>query len=111
MRQLQVIVVNCHDVVLCLLFRQNAAEEMTMGFMERQPQRNSDPAPAGRVQPANSGPRASKSTGQAKIPPRRVWLWFMLVLLANYLLARFLFPSADAPVTVPYTFFKEEVRK
>jgi cell division protease FtsH len=45
------------------------------------------------------------------MPPRRTWLWFMLVLLANYLLVRLLMPSPDAPVTVPYTLFKEEVRK
>jgi cell division protease FtsH len=32
-------------------------------------------------------------------------------LLANYLMVRFLFPSPEAPVTVPYTFFKEEVGK
>ena len=45
------------------------------------------------------------------MPPRRTWLWFLLVLLANYLLMRFLMPSPDAPVTVPYTLFKEEVGK
>src|SRR3712207_6904686 len=31
-------------------------------------------------------------------------------LLANFLLVRFLFPGPEAPVEVPYTFFKEEVR-
>jgi len=31
------------------------------------------------------------------------------ILLANYLLMRFFLPSPDAPVTVPYTLFKEEV--
>jgi len=31
-------------------------------------------------------------------------------LLANFLLVRFLLPGPDAPVEVPYTFFKEEVR-
>jgi cell division protease FtsH len=45
------------------------------------------------------------------MPPGRTWLWFVLVLLANYLLMRFLLPGAEAPVTVPYTLFKEEVRK
>jgi cell division protease FtsH len=45
------------------------------------------------------------------MPPRKTWLWFVLILLANYLLMRLLMPSADAPVTVPYTLFKEEVKK
>ena len=40
---------------------------------------------------------------------RRTWLWFALILLANFLLVRFLFPGPEAPSS-PYTFFKEEVR-
>jgi cell division protease FtsH len=35
----------------------------------------------------------------------------VLVLLLNFLLARLLMPSPEAPVTVPYTLFKEEVKK
>jgi cell division protease FtsH len=45
------------------------------------------------------------------MPPRRTWLWFVLVLLANYILVRLLMPGPDAPLTVPYTLFKEEVQK
>ena len=45
------------------------------------------------------------------MPPRRTWLWFVLVLLANFFLVRLLMPGAEAPVTVPYTLFKEEVGK
>jgi cell division protease FtsH len=45
------------------------------------------------------------------MPPRRAWLWFLLVLLANYLLVRLLMPSPGEPITVPYTLFKEEVKK
>src|ERR671910_934675 len=48
--------------------------------------------------------------GQSTMPPRRSWLWFALILLANFLLVRLLFPGPEAPVEVPYTFFKEEVR-
>ena len=44
------------------------------------------------------------------MPPGRTWLWFALILLANFLLVRLLFPGPEAPVEVPYTFFKEEVR-
>jgi cell division protease FtsH len=44
------------------------------------------------------------------MPPRRTWLWFALILLANFLLVRFLLPGPEAPVEVPYTFFKEQVR-
>ena len=45
------------------------------------------------------------------MPPRRTWLWFVIVLLANFMLVRLLLPGADAPITVPYTLFKEEVAK
>jgi cell division protease FtsH len=45
------------------------------------------------------------------MPPGRTWLWLLGVLLANYLMMKLLFPSPDAPVTVPYTLFKEEVAK
>ena len=44
------------------------------------------------------------------MPPRRSWLVFLLILLANYLLMRALFPSTPA-VKVPYTLFKQEVAK
>jgi cell division protease FtsH len=54
---------------------------------------------------------AAKASEQAKMPPRKTWLWFLLVLLANYLLMRLLVPGAESPVTVPYTLFKEEVAK
>jgi cell division protease FtsH len=46
-----------------------------------------------------------------KMPPRRTWLWFVLILLANYFLMRLLIPGPEAPVTVPYTFFKEQAGK
>ena len=105
------IAVNYYCVDLRLLFSQGAPEEVTMSSTGQQTRRKSDSAPAGRVQPADSRPGAAKGTGQAKMPPRRTWLWFVLVLLANYLLMRFLMPGPEAPVTVPYTLFKEEVRK
>jgi cell division protease FtsH len=73
--------------------------------------RDSDSAAAGRVQPVKSGPGASKGTGPAAMPPRRTWLWFVLILLVNFLLVRFLMPGAEAPVIVPYTLFKDEVGK
>ena len=38
-----------------------------------------------------------------------MWLWFVLVLLGNYLVTRYIVPSADEPLTVPYTVFKQQV--
>ncbi|HEX2741583.1 MAG TPA: ATP-dependent metallopeptidase FtsH/Yme1/Tma family protein, partial [Rubrobacter sp.] len=56
-------------------------------------------------------PRRTPGAGkQSAMPPRRTWLWFALLLLANFLLVRFLLPGPEAPVEVPYTFFKEQVR-
>ncbi|MGH7384645.1 MAG: ATP-dependent zinc metalloprotease FtsH [Candidatus Rokuibacteriota bacterium] len=64
--------------------------------------------PKGRKSDSTTGPGAA---GQVKMPPRKTWLWFVLILLANFLLVRLLMPGAEGPVTVPYTLFKEEVRK
>src|SRR5919106_5290855 len=67
-----------------------------------------DPRPSG--SPPDKQNRASGPGGKRTMPPARSWLWFALILLANFLLVRFLFPGPEAPVEVPYTFFKEEVR-
>ncbi|MFO7287017.1 MAG: ATP-dependent zinc metalloprotease FtsH [Gammaproteobacteria bacterium] len=45
------------------------------------------------------------------MPPRNAWLWFIVILALNFLLVRIFFPAADEALTVPYTVFKEEVRK
>ncbi|MEW6488834.1 MAG: ATP-dependent metallopeptidase FtsH/Yme1/Tma family protein [Thermodesulfobacteriota bacterium] len=45
------------------------------------------------------------------MPPRRTWLWFALILGANFLLARFIAPGPEPPLAVPYTLFKGEVAK
>jgi cell division protease FtsH len=57
--------------------------------------------------------RLQKADGKepTKVPPRRAWWTFMALLLANYLLMRFLFPDPDAPATVPYTVFKQQVEQ
>src|SRR5215213_1533392 len=77
-------------------------------------QRDGTNAPAGGGPPTTNRPdeqrRAPGSGGQRSMPPARSWLWFALILLANFLLVRFLFPGPEAPVEIPYTVFKEEVR-
>src|SRR5215207_1398092 len=67
-------------------------------------------APQSSGSPPDEPRRASGPERQSTMPPARSWLWFALILLANFLLVRFLFPGPEAPVEVPYTFFKEEVR-
>ena len=74
-----------------------------------QPVRRTDAGPGARLPRLGAGgtPQGGSPT---RIPPGRAWLWFAIALLLNFLLARYLLPGA-APVTVPYTFFKEEVAK
>jgi cell division protease FtsH len=43
------------------------------------------------------------------MPPGKTWLWLLAILAANYFLARMLLPGPEAPITVPYTLFKQEV--
>jgi cell division protease FtsH len=76
---------------------------------EKQPQNNRDPLSAGREWLTGIGNGAKKNARKAAATPPRIWMWFLLALLANYFLARLLFPGPEAPVTVPYTLFKEEV--
>jgi len=57
---------------------------------------------------AGREPGPPGSNDPSAMPPRKSWALFAAVLLINYLLVRLLFP-ADAAVTVPYTFFKQQV--
>jgi cell division protease FtsH len=88
-----------------------------MSFTEQQTRTNqtrtnSDRVTGSRRQPAGPRGNAAQQSGtKGKIPPGRTWLWFVGVLLANFLLVRLLLPGPEAPVTVPYTLFKEQVRK
>lgn len=45
------------------------------------------------------------------MPPGRAWLLFAIALLVNYLVMKTYFPGPDAPLSVPYTVFKQEVAK
>ena len=84
-----------------------------MGWFDQQKKRISDATGATRPQGDGSGGKAP-GTGQAKTRPnmsRRTWLTFLIVLLANYMLVRYLFPGPEAPIIVPYTAFKEEVAR
>src|SRR5215203_884858 len=67
-------------------------------------------APRSSGSPPDEPRRASGPERQSGMPPRRTWLWFALIVLANFLIVRFLFPGAESPVEVPYTLFKEEVQ-
>jgi cell division protease FtsH len=60
--------------------------------------------------PADASREATKGSKPAVRPPRRIWMGFLLILVANYAAMRLFFPAADA-ITVPYTAFKEEVAK
>ena len=52
-----------------------------------------------------------RGQARAKMPPRRTWPWFLLILAANFVAIRMLKPGAEPSITVPYTLFKEEVSK
>ena len=56
-------------------------------------------------------PGDTAPAGPSKMPGRRTWMWFAIMLVANFLLMRALLPDADAPLTVPYTYFKEQVEQ
>jgi cell division protease FtsH len=82
-----------------------------MSWFDQQKKANAD---AGSPRPAPGG-AGKKGAGLPSppptMPPKRTWITFLVVLLANYMLVRYLFPGPDAPIVVPYTAFKQEVAK
>jgi cell division protease FtsH len=78
--------------------------------MSQDSTKTTERAPRPSESPPDEPRRAPGAEGQSAMPPRRTWLWFALILLANVLLVRFLVPGPEAPLEVPYTFFKEQVR-
>jgi cell division protease FtsH len=63
-----------------------------------------------KVDPRKGEPGDPKAPKPASMPPGRIWLAFLVALLANFLVMRLFFPADDA-ITVPYTAFKEQVAK
>ena len=75
----------------------------------RSDERSRAPVPsAPRPGPSTKGPGQPEGEAAKANMPRRTWLTFLFVVLANFLLVRLLFPSAQ-PVKVPYTLFRDEV--
>jgi len=70
---------------------------------------------AGRTpSPAAPPGRPAQAPGEPSspaLPPRRTWLWFLVLLLVNWFVVKTLVPGPEAPVTIPYTLFKEQVAK
>ncbi|HEX2778702.1 MAG TPA: ATP-dependent zinc metalloprotease FtsH [Gemmatimonadaceae bacterium] len=71
---------------------------------------------SGQRQPGQDGGSTSEegtssSASSRRMPRRRVWLTFLVVLLGNYLLVHYLFPGPESPVKVPYTLFREEIAR
>lgn len=61
--------------------------------------------------PGQGGTRPRAPTPAPPKLPRRTWLTFLLILLANFVLMRLLFPPEGESVKIPYTLFKQEVTK
>ncbi|HVF62472.1 MAG TPA: ATP-dependent zinc metalloprotease FtsH [Casimicrobiaceae bacterium] len=92
-------------------------EERVSGSQASRPGAPDDPAQIRRPgAPVTGGPDGGGAAGapakwQQNMPPRRTWATFLILLALNYFVVRWLFPDPDAPLTVPYTAFKEEVAK
>lgn len=61
--------------------------------------------------PTATKPPNGTAPQRPSMPPRKYWALFAFVLLVNYLLTTYFFPSKDAPITVPYTVFREQAGK
>ena len=58
--------------------------------------------------PNSSSGRPKPTADRAPWQPQPWWLIFLVLMIANYLLAQVFFP-APLSITVPYTFFKAQV--
>jgi cell division protease FtsH len=56
----------------------------------------------------DKGRKPARFGGASWLPPR-LWLFFFLLLGLNFLVMQLVAPSAETPLTVPYTVFKKEV--
>ena len=81
-----------------------------MSWLDRITQRESHDARSGRGGPRDP-PRQNPQGGNRPRLPPNLWLWLLLILVANFLVTRYLVPRSDAALTVPYTVFKQEVVK
>jgi cell division protease FtsH len=70
------------------------------------PYKKQNPNPSG-----SNWPGEPHAADKATMPPRNAWVSFLILLLINYFLVKTFFADADAPVTIPYTVFKQEVTK
>jgi cell division protease FtsH len=79
-----------------------------MDFWKEQPSRDGRPG-ADRPEPPDPRRRSdARGRGKSGIP-RNTWLWFLLILIVNFLLVRMFFPESGGALTIPYTVFKQQV--
>lgn len=64
---------------------------------------------AGTPASPNTGPKPESKRPSG--PPRRTWPLLIGLFIVNYMVVRALFPDADAPITVPYTVFRDQAAK
>ena len=88
-------------------------KEVGMGTAGEGKQSKRAPLPGGGTPGPGPRPGGSDKAGPSspRLPQGRIWWWFVLVLLLNYAVGRMLFPGPEAPATVPYTLFKQEVER
>jgi cell division protease FtsH len=72
---------------------------------------SSGEAPRRQPTPAGGGEKQSGAGGQTAMPPRRTWTWFIIILILNFLVVRFLLPREGEATVIPYTLFKQEIEK
>ncbi len=77
-----------------------------MGWWDQQVQRLRE---AGTAPRSSGAPGKPTGAGQTRVPPRKTWMIFFIILLINYLIMRALAPSSSEPITVPYTTFRTQV--
>jgi cell division protease FtsH len=70
--------------------------------------RNDGVSPA-RTPSSNDGVGPAGGVPPQQRVPRRTWINFLIILLINIAIVRFLFPSRAAPAKVPYTLFRQQV--
>src|SRR5690554_2147040 len=68
--------------------------------------------PEQKIDPSHQQQKPMPNKGDnAKLPPGRTWLWFLVIMIVNYAVVSTFLPSPDKPVIIPYTLFKTQVEE
>jgi cell division protease FtsH len=63
------------------------------------------------IQPKNPWESPAQEQEPSRLPSKKTWAIFIGIILLNYLVVHFFFPSREPEISIPYSLFKQQVTK